>query len=95
MISDLAAVARALGGSGGLIDGAEIGDAHRAIAEQLKSAAKATVLLGNLRLPSRLPLIQGTGKRHCREERCRSRISTGSGKQRGYQVERRHARHRW
>ena len=48
MISDLAAVARALGGSGGLIDGAEIGDAHRAIAEQLKSAAKATVLLGNL-----------------------------------------------
>ncbi|HXK57529.1 MAG TPA: molybdopterin-dependent oxidoreductase, partial [Gammaproteobacteria bacterium] len=48
MISDLAAVTRALGGSGGLIDGADVNDTHRAVADQLQSAAKATVLLGNL-----------------------------------------------
>jgi len=48
MISDLAAVAKALGGSGDLIDDADVGEPHRAVAEQLKSAAKATVLLGNI-----------------------------------------------
>jgi len=48
MISDLAAVANALGASGGVIDAADVSDAHRTIAEQLKSASKTTVMLGNL-----------------------------------------------
>lgn len=48
MISDLAAVAKALGGYGGLIDSAEVSDVHHALAEQLRSAEKATVLLGSL-----------------------------------------------
>ncbi|MCB1762465.1 MAG: NADH-quinone oxidoreductase subunit G [Gammaproteobacteria bacterium] len=48
MISDLAAVAKALGASGGMIESAEVGDRHRQIAEHLSSAARAAVLLGNL-----------------------------------------------
>lgn len=48
MVDDLAAVAKALGASGGLIDAAEAGDDHKAIAEQLKSADNASVLLGNI-----------------------------------------------
>ena len=65
MISDLAAVAKALGGSGGLIDGADVGDTHRALAEQLKSAEKATVLLGNLAVAHPdYSLIQGQSIRN-------------------------------
>jgi len=48
MVSALAAVAKALGASGGVVDGAEVGDVHQALAELLKSGEKAAVLLGNL-----------------------------------------------
>ncbi|MES9936824.1 MAG: NADH-quinone oxidoreductase subunit NuoG [Sedimenticola sp.] len=48
MVDDLAAVAKALGASGGVIDAAEAGDAHKAVAEQLKAADNASVLLGNI-----------------------------------------------
>ncbi|MET0116907.1 MAG: NADH-quinone oxidoreductase subunit NuoG [Sedimenticola sp.] len=48
MVDDLAAVAKALGASGGVIDAAEAGDAHRVVAEQLKAADNASVLLGNI-----------------------------------------------
>ncbi|MCP3869889.1 MAG: NADH-quinone oxidoreductase subunit G [Gammaproteobacteria bacterium] len=48
MISDLAAVAKALGLSGSLVDDAEVSDVHQRVAEKLKTAEKTTVLLGNL-----------------------------------------------
>ncbi|MEJ1356019.1 MAG: NADH-quinone oxidoreductase subunit NuoG [Candidatus Sedimenticola sp. (ex Thyasira tokunagai)] len=48
MVDELAALAKALGASGGVIDSATVGDEHNALAEQLKSAAKASVLLGNM-----------------------------------------------
>ncbi len=48
MISDLAAVAGALGASGQWVDGAKPKDAHKWIADQLKQAENATLLLGNL-----------------------------------------------
>lgn len=48
MVDELAAVAKALGASGGLIDTAVVDDSHQALAEQLKAAGKASVLLGSL-----------------------------------------------
>ncbi|MCG8426165.1 MAG: molybdopterin-dependent oxidoreductase, partial [Chromatiales bacterium] len=48
MIDDLAAVAKALGLSGGLIDSATADESHQTIAQQLKDAENATVLLGNI-----------------------------------------------
>ncbi len=48
MLDDLAGVAKALGVAGTLTDGAEAGKRHQALADQLKSAGKATVLLGNI-----------------------------------------------
>ncbi|OOZ36964.1 NADH-quinone oxidoreductase subunit NuoG [Solemya velesiana gill symbiont] len=48
MVDDLAAVAKAQGASGDIIDSAEVGDAHKAVAEQLKTADNASVLLGNI-----------------------------------------------
>ncbi len=48
MVSELAAVAKALGASGGLIDQATPGAAQEQTAQRLKQAANATVLLGNL-----------------------------------------------
>ena len=48
MVDDLAALAKALGATGGLIDKAEVNAAHQAQAEILKAAEQATVLLGNL-----------------------------------------------
>ncbi len=48
MVTELAAVAKSLGASGGLMDRAEVGENHKALAEQLKGAERATVLLGNL-----------------------------------------------
>ena len=48
MVGELAAIARAAGATGGLIDTAKIGEAHQQIADQLKAAGQGTVLLGNL-----------------------------------------------
>ncbi len=48
LVPVLAAVAKALGASGGLIDKAKASEAHQAIAKRLQTAGKATVLLGNL-----------------------------------------------
>jgi NADH-quinone oxidoreductase subunit G len=48
MISDLAAVAKSLGAGGGVIDSAQPGEGHKAVAEALKGAADGAVLLGNL-----------------------------------------------
>jgi len=48
MVTDLAALAKALGASGALIDDAKVGPVHEALAGQLKKADRATVLLGNL-----------------------------------------------
>jgi len=48
MINNLAAVAKALGAKGALIDSASVSDQHKVIAEQLRAGEKATVLLGNL-----------------------------------------------
>jgi len=75
MIADLAAVAKALGGSGGLIDGASVDDVHSTLAGQLQSAEKATVLLGNLAVAHPdYSLIQGLA----------SVIAEKSGAQLGY-----------
>jgi NADH-quinone oxidoreductase subunit G len=48
MISDLAAVAKSLGAGGGIIDSAQPGEQHNAVAEALKGAGNSAVLLGNL-----------------------------------------------
>jgi len=48
LVDELAAVAKAAGAAHPLADIASPGDAHRNIAEQLRSGAKATVLLGNI-----------------------------------------------
>ncbi|MCP4126801.1 MAG: molybdopterin-dependent oxidoreductase, partial [Gammaproteobacteria bacterium] len=48
MVDDLAAVAKAVGASGAIIDGAEVQAQHQSVAEQLKQAGSALVLLGNL-----------------------------------------------
>ncbi|MES9883807.1 MAG: NADH-quinone oxidoreductase subunit NuoG [Sedimenticola sp.] len=48
MVDELAALAKALGASGALIGSAKITKAHKALAKQLKSADKATVLLGSM-----------------------------------------------
>jgi NADH-quinone oxidoreductase subunit G len=48
MISDLAAVAKALGAAGGLIDDAQPGEQHQTVAAALKDAKAGAVLLGNL-----------------------------------------------
>ncbi|WP_275096941.1 NADH-quinone oxidoreductase subunit NuoG [Sedimenticola hydrogenitrophicus] len=48
MLNELAAVAKAAGASGALIDQAVVSEQHQAIADNLKSAANGTVLLGNL-----------------------------------------------
>jgi NADH-quinone oxidoreductase subunit G len=48
MISDLAAVAKSLGAGGGLIDSAQPGEQHQAMAAALKDANGGAVLLGNL-----------------------------------------------
>lgn len=48
MLDELAAVAKAAGASGALVDQAVVADRHQAIADSLKSAANGTVLLGNL-----------------------------------------------
>lgn len=48
MLGELAAVAKAAGASGALVDQAVVNDRHQAIADSLKSAANGTVLLGNL-----------------------------------------------
>ncbi len=48
MVDDLAAVAKAVGASGAIIDSAEVGAEHESIASQLKQAESALVLLGNL-----------------------------------------------
>jgi NADH-quinone oxidoreductase subunit G len=48
MLNELAAVAKAAGASGSLIDQAVVSEQHQAIADNLKSAANGTVLLGNL-----------------------------------------------
>ena len=63
MISDLAAVAKALGGYGGLIDSAEVSDVHHRLAEQLRAAERATVLLGNMAVAHPdYALIQGLAR---------------------------------
>lgn len=48
MVNNLAAVAKALGASGALIDSALVKTQHKLIAEHLKEAGNATVLLGNI-----------------------------------------------
>ncbi len=48
MIDELAAVAKAAGASGALIDQAAVTERHQAIADCLKSASNGTLLLGNL-----------------------------------------------
>ncbi len=48
MVSELAAVAKALGAKGGPIDSAKPAEAQKRLAEQLKQAKNAAVLLGNL-----------------------------------------------
>ncbi|WP_428634953.1 NADH-quinone oxidoreductase subunit NuoG [Sedimenticola sp.] len=48
MLDELAAVAKAAGANGALIDQATVSPQHQAIADNLKAAAKGTVLLGNL-----------------------------------------------
>ncbi len=48
MVSDLAAIAKALGASGGPIDSAQPGEAHQAVADSLKNGGNSAVLLGNL-----------------------------------------------
>ncbi len=48
MVDQLAALAKALGASGGVIDSATVGDEHNALAEQLKAAGKVTILLGSM-----------------------------------------------
>ena len=48
MLGELAAVAKALGIKGKLVNGVEVSDAHKAVAESLKSAERSTVLLGNM-----------------------------------------------
>ncbi|AKH20339.1 NADH-quinone oxidoreductase subunit NuoG [Sedimenticola thiotaurini] len=48
MIDELAAVAKAAGASGALIDQAVVSEQHQAIAASLKSASNGTLLLGNL-----------------------------------------------
>ena len=48
MLSDLAAVAKALGASGDAVGKAQVEETHKLIAEQLKSAGNASVLLGNM-----------------------------------------------
>ena len=48
MLSDLAAVAKALGLSGDAVGKAQVEERHKLISEQLKSAGNATVLLGNM-----------------------------------------------
>ncbi|OQX31323.1 MAG: NADH-quinone oxidoreductase subunit G [Candidatus Sedimenticola endophacoides] len=48
MAGEVAAVARAAGAAGPLIDQAEVTERHQAIAERLKAAPAATLLLGNL-----------------------------------------------
>ncbi len=48
MLDELAAVAKAAGANGALIDQASVSKQHQAIADSLKSATNGTVLLGNL-----------------------------------------------
>ncbi|MCW8921806.1 MAG: NADH-quinone oxidoreductase subunit NuoG [Sedimenticola sp.] len=48
MITELAAVAKAAGASGALIDNAIVTDQHKALAEKLKGSSNGTLLLGNL-----------------------------------------------
>ena len=48
MVDTLAAVAKALGAGGGIIAKAKVSAGHKAIAERLKTAQQASVLLGNL-----------------------------------------------
>lgn len=48
MITELAAVAKAAGASGTLIDNAVVADQHKALAEKLKGSSNGTLLLGNL-----------------------------------------------
>ncbi len=48
MVSDLAAVAKALGATGGVIDQAEVTKNHQAIADSLKGDGRAVVLLGTM-----------------------------------------------
>ena len=48
MLDELAAIARALGTGGALAEQAEPDDWHRSMAKKLKSAHRASVLLGNL-----------------------------------------------
>ena len=48
MVDDLAAIARALGAGGELIDGAQPGSNHQAVADRLRGAEKGAVLLGGL-----------------------------------------------
>jgi NADH-quinone oxidoreductase subunit G len=48
MVSDLAAVAKALGATGGVIDKAEVTSDHKAIAKSLKGDGKSAVLIGNM-----------------------------------------------
>ena len=48
MIDDLAAIARALGAGGDLIDGVQPGASHQAVADRLKGAERGAVLLGGL-----------------------------------------------
>ncbi len=48
MVDDLAAIAKALGASGAVIDTAEVKAEHEAVASQLKQADSAVVMLGKL-----------------------------------------------
>ncbi|PLY13774.1 MAG: NADH-quinone oxidoreductase subunit G [Sedimenticola sp.] len=48
MLADVAGVAKALGATGGLIDSAKVDETHQAVADQLKQATKASILLGNI-----------------------------------------------
>jgi len=48
MVNNLAAVAKALGASGALIDSSLVSKQHQLVAEQLKQAENSTVLLGNI-----------------------------------------------
>lgn len=48
MLDELAAVAKAAGATGALIDSAVVSEQHQAIADSLKSAANGTLLLGNM-----------------------------------------------
>jgi len=48
MVDDLAAIAKAVGASGAIIDDAEVRAEHESIASDLKQAESALVLLGNL-----------------------------------------------